>query len=187
MEFPNNFKCLIQNQFIFENYKLIPIRFLDKDLIRAWRNDQIEILRQQQVLTLDSQFKYFSTIIFETFHQDFPDQLIFSFLENGKMIGYGGLVHIDWDNKNAEISFLLATELNFENNYLKLFSSFLILIELVAKSINLNKIFTYGYNINEYRFKPLIEKKYIKEVQLSNHILINEKLYDIKIYSKILI
>ena len=39
------------------------------------------------------------------FKEKQPNQLLFSFIENNLLIGYGGLVHIDWTNKNAEISF----------------------------------------------------------------------------------
>jgi hypothetical protein len=45
------------------------------------------------------------------FEQQQPSQLLFSFLENDKCIGYGGLVHINWIDSNAEISFIMNTQL----------------------------------------------------------------------------
>jgi hypothetical protein len=35
------------------------------------------------------------------------ESLLFSFLKNGECIGYGGLVHINWIDQNAEISFMI--------------------------------------------------------------------------------
>ena len=56
----------------------------------------------------------------------------------------------------------------------------------VAKSINLDKIFTYGYDISQYRFYPLIELNFLKEATLKKHKKINGKLIDILIYSKVI-
>ena len=46
------------------------------------------------------------------FETDQPYQILFSFLKNNEFIGYGGLVHINWEEKKAEISFLLNTKIN---------------------------------------------------------------------------
>ena len=79
-----------------------------------WRNEQIYHLRQSELLTEESQERYFQDIVSKLFNQKEPDQLLFSFLKNDKIIGYGGLVHINWTDRNAEISFIMDT--NEEKN-----------------------------------------------------------------------
>ena len=106
-----NYKCLSQNIFSHEKYALVPIRDEDKYTIMQWRNEQIDILRQKQPLTKERQEQYFAITVANLFTQEKPEQLLFSFLENGVLIGYGGLVHIDWESKNAEIYFLMSVTL----------------------------------------------------------------------------
>jgi hypothetical protein len=151
-----------------------------------WRNDQKNILRQDGLLTIEEQIKYFSTTVKSLFYEEQPKQLLFSFFENDEFIGYGGLVHIDWENLNAEISFLLKTELNTSESYIEKFTNFLKLINSLAKYQCFHKIYTFGYNIEEYRFVPLIDLLYNKEAILKKHKKINEKFYDVLIYSKFL-
>ena len=68
-------------------------------------------LRQENLLTREAQKKYFNEVVYKLFEKDNPEQILFSYTENGKCIGYGGLVHINWYDKNAEISFVMDTEL----------------------------------------------------------------------------
>jgi hypothetical protein len=112
--------------------------------------------------------------------------LLFSFLDGEELIGYGGLVHINWKDKNAEISFLLANDLNDRDNYLKLFTIFLKLLKEIALDLKLHKIYSYGYDIEAYRFEPLSNNSFENEVILKYHINIDGCLHDIKIYSLIL-
>lgn len=150
------------------------------------RNEQIYNLRQRELLTKEAQEAYFAGVVDKLFTQEQPSQILFSFLQDDMCIGYGGLVHIDWMNKNAEISFILNSENNNQENYLKLFNIYLKLIEELAKTMALHKIYTYGYATGEYRFIPLIENSFDEEAVLAKHIAINGKLHDIKIYSKLL-
>ena len=106
------YKCLDKNIFSNGDYSLIPIRDDDKYDILNWRNSQLDILRQQNPLTKEQQENYFKTTVAGLFDQEQPEQILWSFLVNGQLIGYGGLVHINWTNKTAEISFLTETSRN---------------------------------------------------------------------------
>ena len=68
-------------------------------------------LRQDKPLTEEDQEAYFLNVVAKLFEQERPNQLLFSFLDGDKCIGYGGLVHINWIDKNAEISFIMNTSL----------------------------------------------------------------------------
>lgn len=169
-----------------EKYSLFPIRYEDREKIRKWRNEQIALLRQNEILTEQSQEAYFLNIVAVNFKQQQPQQLLFGFFENDELIGYGGLVHIDWNSKNAEISFLLDIKKSNEHEYLGLFKSFLSLIEVAARKTSMHKIYTFGYNVAKYRFQPLISSGFIEEANLQDHISIDGQLFDAKIYSKII-
>ena len=166
-------------------YSLVPIRLEDRFDIMKWRNEQIYHLRQNEPLTIEDQNRYFDTVIRKLFEQDKPSQLLFSFLENDKCIGYGGLVHINWTDKNAEISFIMATELEekkFEENWI----NYLKLIEQVAfENIKLHKIYTYAFDLRPNLYRVLERANYNEKVRLKEHCLFQDKFIDVIIHSKI--
>src|SRR5688572_13294152 len=106
------YKCLTKREFSLGDYHLVSIRDGDKYAIQKWRNDQIEILRQAEPLTSAQQENYFRNVVDKLFETEQPEQLLFSFLQGDELIGYGGLVHIDWLSKNGEISFITETSRN---------------------------------------------------------------------------
>jgi hypothetical protein len=180
------YKCLSINEFEYGDYSLVPIRDEDKYDILNWRNTQIDILRQQTPLTAEQQENYFETTVAQLFEQEKPKQLLWSFLENGKLIGYGGLVHIDWDAKHGEISFVLCNERNVNHEIFKKdWNAYLTMVEKLAFNIlEFNKIHTYAYDIRDYYFDVMFQLGYCQEARLKEHILINDKLQDILVLSK---
>ncbi len=181
-----NYKCLKKNVFSKDNYLLVPLRDEDKYAILEWRNAQIDILRQKEILTKEQQETYFNTIITPLFEQEKPNQILWSFLENGKLIGYGGLVHIDWEAKHAEISFLLCNQRNSDiAQFKKDWSVYLNLVISIAFSeLNFQKAHTYAYDIRPYYFDIMYDQGFLKEGHLKRHIKIGEKLVDVLILSK---
>jgi RimJ/RimL family protein N-acetyltransferase len=149
-----------------------------------WRNEQIYHLRQDKPLTAEDQEYYFSNVIASLFEQEKPNQILFSFLENGKCIGYGGLVHINWIDKNAEVSFIMATVL--ENNFFqKHWMTYLKLVEELAfKEVQLHKIYTYAYDIRPYLFELLSNSGFVEEATLFEHVLIDGIYKNVRIHSK---
>lgn len=106
-----DYKVLQQNSFSYGSISIVPIRYEDRFDIMKWLNEQIYHLRQKQPLTVEDQDNYFTNIVSKLFDQDQPNQILFSYLENDTCIGYGGLVHINWIDQNAEISFIMNTVL----------------------------------------------------------------------------
>jgi RimJ/RimL family protein N-acetyltransferase len=179
-----SYKCLSTNFFSENLYSIVPLREIDMLKIMQWRNEQIYHLRQVDPLTTNDQDRYYSTVIKPSFLSKYPKQILFTFLKENIAIGYGGLVHIDWVNKNAEISFIMMTELEKEY-FVTNWSFFLSLIEKVAfEQLNFNKIFTYAYDIRPKLFKVLEDLNYTKEAILKNHVLINGEFVDVLIHSK---
>jgi RimJ/RimL family protein N-acetyltransferase len=179
------YRSLERQIFKLGKYSIVPIRYEDRYDIMKWRNEQIYHLRQDRPLTRREQDNYFENIITKIFEQDQPNQILFSYLENSKCIGYGGLVHINWIDKNAEISFIMETEL--EENYFELhWKNFLCLIESVAfNELLFHKIFTYAFDIREHLY-PVLEKRGFRlEAELKEHCYFQDGFKSVKIHSKI--
>lgn len=180
-----NYNCLHTQIFSIDDCQIEPIRFEDRIDIMNWRNEQIYHLRQAKPLTLTDQENYFSNTINQLFEQKNPSQILFSYLQNGVCIGYGGLVHINWIDKNAEISFIMNTSLE-ENFFAFHWAMYLDLIEQVAfKELKLHKIFTYAFDIRKHLYEAIEAKNYKKEAVLPQHCLFNGKFIDVIIHSKI--
>jgi len=150
-----------------------------------WRNEQIYHLRQNKPLTEDEQDRYFNTVVASLFEQEQPNQILFSYLDENKCIGYGGLVHINWVDKNAEISFIMDTSL--EKEYFDLhWKTFLGLIEEVAfEELGLHKIFTYAFDLRPHLYKSLDGNKFFKDAVLKEHCYFDGSFLDVVIHSKL--
>lgn len=160
------YKALNKQIFSFGKYKIIPLRNDDRFDIMKWRNEQIYHLRQKSLLTIKMQDNYFKNTISPLFNQEFPTQILFSFIFEEKCIGYGGLVHINWKNKRAEISFIMNTK--FEKQYFyKYWNIYLKLIEDVGfKELNFFKLYTYAYDLRPHLYVVLEDSGYIKEKEI---------------------
>jgi|SRR5690554_1648294 len=184
MTFPKEYKVLRNNEFSQNEYAIVPIRFEDRYDIMQWRNEQIYHLRQAEPLTKEAQDRYFKNIVSQLFDQDQPNQILFSYLKDGACIGYGGLVHINWIDKHAEISFIMKTELEKEE-FKTHWGIYLDLIEQVAfPELKLHKIFTYAFDIRPHLYDVLEEKHYSQEAVLKEHCLFEGKYIDVIIHSK---
>lgn len=179
------YRKLKNQSFYNEQYSIVPIRHEDRHLIRQWRNEQMYHLRQQTILTENQQDLYYNTVVAGLFEQERPDQLLFSYLEKDACIGYGGLVHIDWMNQHAEISFIMDTQLEkdaFEWHWKK----YLPMIEELAFSeLGLHKVFTYAYDLRPLLYVALESSGFRKEAVLNEHCYFDGRFIDVVIHSKI--
>ena len=171
--------------YTLKEFQIVPIRDQDRYDIMQWRNEQLYHLRQSKPLDIETQDNYFNTVIANIFEKENPDQILFSYLENEKCIGYGGLVHINWVDKNAEISFLMNTILEIKSFDIH-WNLFLTLIEKVAfDDLNFHKVFTYAFDLRPNLYKVLKDKNYILEARLKEHAIFNNNYIDVLIHSKI--
>ena len=178
------YKCLSNQVFTNLEYSIVPLRFEDRYDIMKWRNEQMYHLRQTLTLTNEMQDNYFKNVIKSLYDQEKPSQILFSYLKSGKCIGYGGLVHINWTDKNAEISFIMATELEKES-FQSHWVTFLKLIEICAfGNLHLHKIYTFAFDLRPKLYLALLESNYIEEVRLKEHCFFQDEFIDIVIHSK---
>lgn len=179
-----NYKCLPVSRFELNEFHIESIRNEDMYEIMNIRNEQLYHLRQKEPLTKEKQENYFNTIIASLFEQELPNQLLFSFFENGNFIGYGGLVHINWIDKNAEISFIMKTELE-KDNFAKYWTNYINLIEKVAfDELNFHKIFTYAFNLRPHLYTVLEFNGFNEEAKLKEHCFFDGQFIDIIYHAK---
>lgn len=179
------YKALDVNIFSRYNYTLAPIREEDMELIRVWRNTQMDVLRQKNEISKEEQNRYFHKIIKPLFTKQHPPQLLFSFFENSKLIGYGGLVNISWIDKRAEMSYLAETQraknnLQYENDMI----NFIFMIkQLCFYELNFNRLFTETYEFRKYHISILEKADFHKEGRMRQHIYLKGKYYDSILHS----
>lgn len=173
------YKCLNNKNFQFNEFSLKSIRVEDIESIRKWRNAQLDVLRQDKIITYEEQIKYFNDHILPEKIKNEPRNILFSFFRNDVLIGYGGLVHISWKDLRAEISFLLNPNYLSEVDYPLFFSSYLTLIKSIAfDDLKFNRLFTETFNIRQFHISILESNGFIKEGILKDHVIINGKHVD---------
>ena len=184
MKFPNSYKILKTSQYELDNIKIVPIRYEDRLLIMSWRNEQMYHLRQKKLLTEADQNNYFDNVVSKLFDANEPNQLLFSYLQDDVCIGYGGLVHINWNDKNAEISFIIDPRL--EKDYFHYhWTAYLPLIERIAfEGLDLRKIYTYAFDLRPQLYKAVEAAGFEKEAELKEHFLHNSGYKSVVIHSK---
>jgi len=180
----NTYKVLDKQEYSNGLYSIVPIRMEDRFVIMQWRNEQIYHLRQHKPLSKEDQDNYFKKVVSKLFDQEQPSQILFSYLEGEKCIGYGGLVHINWIDENAEISFILDTSIK-GNDFYRQMSIFLRLIEeVVLNELYFHKIYTYAFDVRPEIYPILENNGYKKEAVLKEHCLFNDTFIDVIIHSK---
>lgn len=181
----NFYNKLNRQVFSCGEYSLVPIRFEDRFDIMKWRNEQMFHLRQNKALTVEEQEHYFNIIVKQLFKEEEPGQILFSYLKGNKCIGYGGLVHINWKDKNAEVSFIMDSTLEADLfsfhwiNYLKLIE------EVAFSELELHKIFTYAFDVRPHLYPILENSGFINETILKEHCFFDGIMKDVYIHTKI--
>jgi RimJ/RimL family protein N-acetyltransferase len=118
------------------------LHFKDAETIRVWRNSQLAVLRQVSCVSKGAQQSYFLTDVRSDFDSLYPDKILLAVERDGNMIGYGGLVHFDWNARKAEVSFLAETAIaGTPSDYFDAFPRFLSLLKTIAfDDLGLNRI-----------------------------------------------
>jgi hypothetical protein len=179
------YKCLKCNFLNNNHFEIKPISIDDIEQIRVWRNKQMRVLRQKKIISKSDQISYFNDKLLPAFSQEYPNQIIFSYFKDKILVGYGGLVHISWEDKRSEMSFLLNPELTeIENIYEQYFSIFIDFMKEVNFSIlDFHKLFTETYSHRFFHISILEKSGFELEGVLRDHIIIDKKYFNSLIHS----
>ena len=144
------------------------VNYSDIESIRHWRNSQIDVLRQASLITCEEQERYFSEQIWPDKLSPYPKQVLLAIEKNYELIGYGGLVNLNWQDQRAEVSFLLSPKIeNSSNERARIFLSFLGLIqELAFEDLGLSRLWTKPLNLELHIFLYLKKLVFYLKVAL---------------------
>lgn len=165
-----------------KNYGFGLIRRTHLLKLKDWRNEQIEHLRQKELLTDEDQIKWFKHI------QRDNNQKLFALYQNQDnpiFIGYCGLVHIDWNHKRAEFSFLVETSRTKDiDRYTQdMLAAYSYMLHYAFEQANLHKVYTETYSFRTKHLKIIESLGFRQEGILRDHILIEDTYYNSIIHS----
>jgi RimJ/RimL family protein N-acetyltransferase len=175
-----SYSCLDKQRFDNGDYYIKPVQENDIEKIRLWRNNQMNILRQETKISAKQQRKYYKDNIWPKMGDIEPDIILVSLFLKEKMIGYGGLVNISWKHKRAEVSFLCSYKRLLNNQFYKEdFSNFLCLIKYISFSeLGLNRLYSETYDIRNEHISILEANGFEKEGIWRKHAFIDYKYVD---------
>lgn len=131
------------------DYSLAPLSLLDMGKIRGWRNSQMHVLRQSKKISFVGQIVYFIRAVWLEAMRSAPNQILLGINDGHKLIGYCGLVHVDWEEKISEVSFLLYNRECTRLQYKKIMFSALCGLEKAAQFTGIAKFTTETYDMPE--------------------------------------
>jgi RimJ/RimL family protein N-acetyltransferase len=169
----------MQQEFVEEPNRLVPLRRGDMRAIMQWRNDQIDFLRQDRPLTDEDQERYWDKVR-AGFKEYNPEEILFSLLQDDKCIGYGGLTRINWGASHGEVSFLLETD---NSDYEENFTFFLKQLKVVAfNNLRFHRIYTETYAIRPEHVAILEKQGFFLEGRMREHARVQGKWVDALIH-----
>lgn len=184
---PFRYACADLTDLRHGSLSLRPIHADDREPIRQWRNAQVDVLRQTAPLAVEEQDRYFEQVVRPQMELAQPDQVLVALLEDGRLIGYGGVVHISWHNRRGEVSFMtepgrLGAE-TFRTDWL----AFLDLIGEVARDrLGLHRLTTETYAIRTSLLEILDEAGFEREGVLRQHTLVRGEFVDSILHGRLL-
>ncbi len=158
------------------NFIYKKIRLKDSEKIRVWRNNQLDILRQNKIIQPKKQTEYFKKNIFIKNSK----QKLISIFYKKILIGYGGLVNISKEFLTAEVSFVVDNKISHNSNlYKEIFVNFLSYIKIYAfDKNNLRRLYTETYSFRKRHIKILEQNGFKFEGRMKQHVFKKKKLYD---------
>lgn len=170
MTWPDAYACAPGLRASAGRYSVRPVHWDDREPIRRWRNEQIDVLRQAAPLTPAEQDAYYSTVIRPQFDQAQPAQVLLGFVVDGVLQGYGGVVHLHWADMRGEVSFLTATDRLDAATFRADWTAWLtLLVPLCRDVLGLHKLTTETYAFREALLPLLEEHGFVLEGTLREH------------------
>jgi len=169
------YRCLPNPRLEQGGFSVRSVQPGDIEAIRVWRNAQMDVLRQAEPIGEDAQQAYFAREVWPALNVERPANILLAFAEGERLIGYGGLVHIAWDCRRAEVSFLLDPALAAdEQAYRVRFASFLALIRRLAfEDLGFHRLWTETYVFRDAHIATLEHAGFRLEGRMRDHVVID--------------
>lgn len=174
------YRCLPFNEMADDTCSLRAVQPKDIEAIRQWRNAQMDVLRQAEPISVEAQRAYFARAVWPAMEEAEPANLLLAFSEGEQLIGYGGLVHVSWPHRRAEVSFLLRPDLAAnEGSYCSLFGAYLGLIKRLAfEGLGMNRLWTETYAFRDAHIATLEAAGFRPEGRMREHVVIDGRSTD---------
>jgi len=174
------YACLTRSKMCHEDYSIRTVEASDIESIRQWRNAQKDVLRQKNEISQENQVAYYNHYVWPTLAHPNPKNILLAYLKNDRLIGYGGLVHIVWEDRRGEVSFLLDPARTYDQEaYRRDFLTFLNLIKKLAfEDLKLQKLCTETFANRVYHIGVLETAGFSLEGRMRRHVIINGQSVD---------
>jgi len=172
---PSTYRCLPFPRLEDRGFSLRAVQQSDIEPIRQWRNAQIGVLRQAEPISEDAQNAYFAREIWPTLDKAQPRNILLAFSEGYRLIGYGGLVHVAWEHRRAEVSFLLEPEMERDRDaFSACFATYLGMIkELAFRGLGFHRLVTETFDIRPAVVAALEQAGFRLEGRMRDHVMID--------------
>jgi SAM-dependent methyltransferase len=156
-----------------DGYRYVPLRRADIEPLRRFRNAQMDVLRQAAPISEVDQERWFDEVVAGAQRDPRPPMILVSILDAAeRFIGYGGLTHIDWEARRAEVSFLVdpsrAADPDLYRRDMTAFLGFL--AGLAFDDLGLNRLFTETYAFRGFHIETLEQAGFTVEGRLREHV-----------------
>jgi hypothetical protein len=181
------YRCLSRETVGEGAFELATVQDGHIESIRQWRNAQMNVLRQSSPIGEDKQERYFDEVIWPSLGEMQPANLLLAFLEDGALIGYGGLVHVAWNHARAEVSFLLDPRFTRDADAYSLrFEAFLGLLSRVAfDDLGLHRLYTETYAWRTDHIAALERSGFALEGKMRDHVRCDGEFCDSLLHGKL--
>ncbi len=169
VRWPTHYACAPRLGAAVDGYVLRPVDWADREAIRCWRNEQIDVLRQREPLSTDDQDRYFRDVVAAQFTDPLPPQVLVAVDRDETLIGYGGIVHLDWGDRRGEVSFLGATDRLDRATFAADWNAYLRMLVPVARGLGLHRLTTEAYAFRTDLFGLLEAHGFVHEGTLREH------------------
>lgn len=171
------YACMVRARIADGDHAIEAVQPDHIERIRTWRNAQMSILRQAAPIEPEQQRAYFRERVWNELDLPQPANLLVSFSHKDVLIGYGGLVHIAWQHRRAEVSFLLDDAIAGEPvGYASHFSTFLRLMKSLAfEDLGFHRLCTETYAVRPAHVAVLESEGFQLEGVLRDHVRIDER------------
>lgn len=170
MTWPTRYACAPGLDRSVDDYRIRPLGWGDRGPIRQWRNAQLAVLRQREPISETDQDRYYRDVLEPSFGQARPEQVLVGVECRGVLIGYGGVVHLDWADRRGEVSFLTDPARLDASTFAADWRSFLaMLVSMARDDLALHRLTTHAYASRTDLIGLLEEAGFAREGVLREH------------------
>jgi carbamoyl-phosphate synthase large subunit len=168
------YRCLRQQERRLGDHAIVPVQDEHIEAIRRWRNDQIDVLRQPCPLSPADQAAYYERLIWPSMEEARPAQILFMLTHAGRLVGYGGLVHLAWEHRRAELSFLLDTAIAGDLDQVELHfrAHIALMLEVAFEDLGFHRVCTETYDIRPHIIAIMESAGFAREGRMRDHVVI---------------